>query len=296
MKKSRIKNFTFGVAILLGGTVPGVLAADKGLRNVEGEYSYYVPRHISRNQAEQIALERARIGAIAREFGTAMSMATTQTTLSQSGGSESDDFYMSASSLVKGEWVETIGSPIFSIRLENDDIVISCRVKGKARAINQAHADLDVHLLKNSTAPDAESSHFLSGDKLFLSFASPVNGYLTVYLEGANHVVYRMLPFFGEKKTSTPVEADKHYFFFASTEGDSEQYVMTAEGTEHNNVYIIFSPNEYIKPIDRSPREEQALRELSLEDFRKWIQRVQTLDPKLQVINIPIVISNPITD
>lgn len=296
MKTARIKFLALWVAMLFGWAIPGAHAADNGLKLVEGEYSYYVPRHISRNQAEQIALERARIGAIAREFGTAMSMTTTQTTLSRSGGSESDDFYMSASSLVKGEWVETIGSPVFSIRLENDDIVISCRVKGKARALNQAHADLDVHLLKNSTAPDAESSHFFSGDKLFLSFASPVNGYLTVYLEDADHVVYRMLPFFGEKKTSTPVEADKHYIFFASTEGDSEQYIMTAEGTEHNNVYVIFSPNEYIKPIDRSPREEQALRELSLDDFRKWIQRVQTLDPKLQVINLPIVISNPVTD
>ncbi len=279
----------FGAALLLGAAS----ASAKDEKTVEGEYTYYVPRHISRNQAEQIALERARIGAIAREFGTATSL-TTQTTVNQSGGSESDDFYMSASSLVRGEWVETIGSPEFSIRLENDDIVISCRVKGKARALSQARADLDVHLLRNRTSADAESSSFLSGDKLFLSFASPVDGYLTVYLEDASHVVYRMLPFFGEKKTSTPVEADRQYIFFASTEGDSEQYVMTADGTEHNTVYVVFSPNEYIKPVDRSPREEQALRELPLDDFRKWLQKAQTLDPQLQVLNLPIVVTNPV--
>lgn len=56
---------------------PAVVAAtDNKVKEVKGTYQYYVPRHIARDQAEQIALERAMIEAIAREFGTVLSLNT----------------------------------------------------------------------------------------------------------------------------------------------------------------------------------------------------------------------------
>ena len=282
-------------ALALIGAGAFALEAAPPAKDVKGQYEYYVPRHISRNQAEQIALERAMIEAVAREFGTALNMTTHQDMRSSRNG-ESEDFYQSASTLVKGEWIETTEQPKFSIRLDGDDIVVTCEVRGRARAVNRAQAHLDVHVLRNSTSDDAETNAFLDGDKLFLSFTSPVSGYLTVYLEGEDKTVFRMLPFYAEKKSTTPVEANTRYVFFASTEGDAEQYQMTSDGTEHNTLYIIFSPNEYIKPVDRSGKEEESLRQLSTGDFRKWIQKSQSLDDQLQVVVKPIVITKPIVD
>ena len=292
-------NLTCFKSLFLALTLSGVsafnLCAAPPIKDVKGEYEYYVPRHLSRNQAEQIALERAMIEAVAREFGTALNL-TTHMDMRSSRNGESEDFYQSASSLVKGEWVETTEQPRFGIRLDGDDIVITCQVRGRARAVSRAQAQLDVRVLRNSTADDAESNAFLDGDKLYLAFTSPVSGYLTVYLEGDDKTVFRMLPFYAEKSTTATVEANTRYVFFASTEGDAEQYQLTSDGTEHNTVYVIFSPNEYIKPADRSGKEEQSLRELSQGDFRKWIQKSQSLDDQLQVIVKPIVITKPITD
>lgn len=284
------------IALALAGAGAFQLHAASPLKEVKGSYEYYVPRHISRDQAEQIALERAMIEAIAREFGLALSM-NTHMDLRSSRNGEREDFYSAASTLVKGEWVETIDEPTFGIRIEGDDIVVTCEVRGKARAVNRAQAQLDIKVLRNSTSSEAETSAFLDGDKLFLEFTSPVNGYLTVYLEGEDKMVYRLLPFYAEKKSSTPVEANNRYLFFASTEGDAEQYSLSAaNGTEHNTLYVIFSPNEYFKPVDRSGKEEQSLRELNINDFRKWIQKAQSLDDQLQVVVRPIVITNPVID
>ena len=104
---------------------PAVMAAtDNKVKEVKGTYQYYVPRHIARDQAEQIALERAMIEAIAREFGTVLSL-NTQMDMRSSKKGESVDFYSTASSLVKGEWVETIGVPKFGLVIDGDDLVVA---------------------------------------------------------------------------------------------------------------------------------------------------------------------------
>ena len=275
------------------GSIQSFTAVAAATKTVKGFYRYYVPRHVSRDQAEQTALERAMIVAIANEFGTVMSQNTRLTTQSNKSG-ESVDFYSSATSLVKGEWVETIGQPKFDITLDDGEIVVSCEVSGKARGIERAQAQLDVRILRNEGGDEAESSSFLSGDKCFLAFTTPVDGYLTVYLEDEDRQVYRMLPFHSQKNTTHKVEANKRYLFFSSTAGDSEQYRLTAsKDTERNTIYVIFSPNEYVKPIDRSGAEELSLRELTSDEFRRWIEKTRSLDNQLQVIARPITISQP---
>lgn len=271
-------------------------AADRKIKEVKGSYSYYVPRHVPRDRAEQIAMERAMIEAIAQEFGTIVSM-NTQMDIRANKNGESEDFYSSASSMVKGEWLETIGAPKFGIFLDGDDIVVTCEIKGRAREVNRAQAELDVKVLRNGTGDDAESSTFLSGDKLFLAFATPVDGYLAVYLEGDDKTVYRMLPFYAESDVTRRVKANNRYLFFASTQGDEEQYELTADkDTERNTVYVVFSPNEYVKPVDRSGSEEMGLKELPVAEFRKWLDKARALDDQLQVIPRPITITKPIND
>lgn len=281
------------VAAMALAILPAMAATDNKVKNVKGEYRYYVPRHISRDQAEQIALERAMIEGIAREFGTVVSL-NTQMDMRSSKKGESVDFYSAASSLVKGEWVETVGQPKFGIMLDGDDIVITCEVQGRAREVNRAQAQLDVRVLRNSTADEAETNTFLHNDKCFLAFTTPVDGYLTVYLEDETKTVNRMLPFYNQRNSTQKVLADTRYVFFTRNEGDEEQYNLTAEkDTEHNTIYIIFSPNEFIKPVDRSSGQENGLRELSTDDFRKWLNKARALDDQLQVIPRPITISHP---
>ncbi len=292
----RINAITSLILALVAAIPAATAGSDSKTKDVKGTYQYYVPRHIARDQAEQIALERAMIEAIAREFGTVLSL-NTQMDMRSSKKGESVDFYSSASSLVKGEWVETIGEPKFGLFLDGDDIVVTCEVRGRAREVNRAQAQLDVRVLRNSTGDDAESNAFISGDKCFLAFITPVDGYLTVYLEGEDNSVFRMLPFYAQSNPTQQVKANTRYVFFASTDGDAEQYQLTAEKeTERNTIYAIFSPNEYIKPADHSGGEELSLRELSTDAFRKWLNKARALDDQLQVIPRPITISNPVEE
>lgn len=261
---------------------------------VEGEYTYYIPFNVSRDKAEQTAMQRAMVSALAKEFGTLVSEIS-QLDMRSSKDGENVDFWSSASTLVKGEWLETIDKPEFIPFIDGGDFAITCKIKGKAREISTALAELDIHIMANSTDSDAETNSFMDGDKLFMKFTSPIDGYLTVYLESEDGNVMRMLPFTDERTNSRNVEANKPYFFFVSTDGVEEQYRLNSEKQlERNNVFIVFSPNEYVKPIDYSPKEEMELRSLSSKAFRNWITKLRSADNKLQFIIKPITITGRI--
>ena len=282
----------YAIALLLAAAAGcGATSAAPKVVDVEGSYTYYIPYNVPRDRAEQIAMERAMIQALASKFGTLVSE-TTQMDMRSSKSGDNVDFWSSASTLVKGEWIETVGKPEFTPSLDGNDFVVSCKIKGKAREIEGARASLDIHILANSTAPEAETVSFKSGDKLFMQFTSPVDGWLTVYLEGADGKVFRMLPFYAQRNPAHRIEADRKYTFFVSTEGDAEQYQLTTDADiERNTLYIVFSPNEYVKPVDRSSEEELALRELPTADFRRWVTNLRLTDPKLQLVVKPITIS-----
>lgn len=282
----------YAIALLLAAAAGcGVTSAAPKVVDVEGSYTYYIPYNVPRDRAEQIAMERAMIQALASKFGTLVSE-TTQMDMHSSKSGDNVDFWSSASTLVKGEWIETVGKPEFTPSLDGNDFVVSCKIKGKAREIEGARASLDIHILANSTAPEAETVSFNNGDKLFMQFTSPVDGWLTVYLEGADGKVFRMLPFYAQRNPAHRIEADRKYTFFVSTEGDAEQYQLTTDADiERNTLYIVFSPNEYVKPVDRSSEEELALRELTTADFRRWVTNLRLTDPKLQLVVRPITIS-----
>lgn len=282
---------------------PGILAAivveiigiftlnakDK-LHDVEGKYEYYLPRNVARDKGEQTALERAMLNAMADEFGTLVSQHTLMKT-SVSDDRESLDYWSSAAASVRGEWVETIGQPQFDVRVQGDDIIITCEVRGKARPLTANKADVSVRLLRNDAL--TEDNTFADGDRILVRFASAVDGYLTIFLEDEEGMVYRMLPFYHQREGSMEVEGGRDYLLFSSTVGDAEQYQLnTAKPIERNTLYFIFSPNEYTKPIDSRSSTDTGLRELTSTAFRRWLDTRRAADASLQVVIRPISITS----
>ncbi len=259
------------------------------LREVEGWYVYYLPRNVSRDRGEQIALERAMINAVAEEFGTLLSEhARMDSRLSDKG--ETADYWSLATAATRGEWVETIGQPEFTCAMEGDDIVITCRVKGRARQAASGKADVKVTLLRNDAM--TEDNTFANGDRILMKFTSAADGYLTVFLEDEEGMVYRLLPFYSERAGSREVEGGREYLFFSSTAGEAEQYRMTASRpAERNILYVVFSPNEYIKPIDSRSSDETGLRELPSADFHRWLDARRAADPAMQVALRPLTVT-----
>ena len=190
------------------------------LKTVEAEYTYHAPENVTLEQARRTALDRAMIQALANEFGTIVTQQNSTRVENRSGQSDID-FLSIGGSEVKGEWIETIGEPIYNIRYEGNMLVVVCNVKGKAREIVSAGIDFQAKILRNGTDDKFESNQFRSGDDLYLSFQSPVSGYLAVYLVDADNQAYCLLPYRDQTDGVYPIKANQQYIFFSNEKASS---------------------------------------------------------------------------
>lgn len=255
---------------------------------VRAEYIYHAPENISLEEAKRIALERAKIQAIADEFGTIVSQSNT-TMVSNRNGESSTDFFSLGGSEVKGEWIETIGEPSYDINYEQGMLVVKAIVSGRIREIVSAQIDIKAEVLCNGTDLKFARTDFKNGDNLYLYFQSPVDGYLAVYLlDEVSQMVYCLLPYKSSSEAVTPIEHNKPYLFFSAKHaGDKvhlvDEYTMTCNSSvERNTIYVIFSPNEFAKANSYNV-EELLPQELSFEEFQKWLIRGRVKD-KVMVV------------
>lgn len=260
------------------------------MEKVHGEYTYHVPENVTLDEGKRTALERAKIQALADAFGTFVSQ-NNSTVVKNENGKSSVDFLSIGGSNVKGEWIETIGEPIYNIFYESDMLVIKVEVDGKAREVKGVGIDCETKLLCNGTELKFESNEFKDGDDLYLYFKSPSNGYLAVYLLDENaQEVFCLLPYKNSGDPTFKVVHDKPYIFFSSNNADEspndvDEYTMTCEHpVERNTIYVIFSPNMFAK-ANAEEMDEGLPRQLSLKDFQKWLAIVRSKDTNIQVIN-----------
>ena len=177
--------------LLLLGIVPVVA---QRVETVRGEYSYHAPENISLDRAKTIAVERARLKAIADTFGTEISQTNISTISSKNNQSE-NTFQSLGSSEVKGDWLEDIDTPEIAIRYESSMLVVTAKVHGKVRERMNTDLDLQIKVLCNGI----ESSNFKDRDQLAVDFKTPVKGYLSIYLLDDNtSTAFCLLPYENE--------------------------------------------------------------------------------------------------
>ena len=262
---------------------------------VRAEYIYHAPENISLEEAKRIALERAKIQAIADEFGTIVSQSNT-TLVSNRNGESSTDFFSLGGSEVKGEWIETIGQPSYDISYEQNMLVVKVTVSGRIREMISAQIDFKAEVLCNGTDLKFARTDFKNGDDLYLYFQSPIDGYLAVYLlDEVSQMVYCLLPYKSSSEAVIPIEHDKPYIFFSAKHaGDKahlvDEYTMTCNSSvERNTIYVIFSPNEFAKANSNNV-EELLPQELSFEEFQEWLSKGRKRDKDMNVNAKSIII------
>lgn len=256
------------------------------MKTVEGEYTYHAPENVTLENAKRIALDRSKIQALADVFGTIVSQ-TNITRMENRNGSSDVNFLSVSESEAKGEWIETIGEPQYDISYEQGMLVVKASVKGRAREIISAQIDIKAKVLRNGTDDKFESDEFRDGDDLYLSFVSPVSGYLAVYLVDAEKKAYCLLPYRSQTDGIYKVAANHRYVFFNIKEALPQEspyvdeYVMTgSHSPEYNQIYVIFSPQPFAKAADNAVAEALP-RELWLEDFRKWLVKSRKMDANM---------------
>ncbi len=274
--------------------LPETLSAQK-VKRVSGDYTYYAPNHISLDAAKQIALERVKVQLIANEFGTYIGSSSI-TRLENTNGESNVQTLSLAGSEVRGEWIETIGDPIYEIAYQDGMLAVKVTISGRIREITSASIDIKTKVLKNGTDDRFESGEFRIGDALYLSFQSPVDGYLTVYLYDGSETVYCLLPYQSQSSGQIKIKADKRYVFFSPEDdiqpGIVDAYVMTCAGEmELNRIYVIFSPHLFTKALTSEKHDVTLPKMLPFADFQKWLGkcRKQDLDMTLNIKDITIL-------
>lgn len=259
--------------------------------SVTASYTYYAPENVSLEDAKQTSLERAKIQCIADHFGTVVSQSTSTVVSNQNGQSETSMFSMGGSEL-KGEWVETTQDPLYDVQFQQGMLVVKVTVKGKIKEIVQKDYNLSIKVLRNGTDAKNEQYVFLDGDDMFLSFSSPMNGFLAVYLlDAANKTAYCLLPYRNSPVGSWPIIRDHEYLFFsAKTDKDADEYTMTCTGEkEFYQMVLLFSTHNFVK-AQTMDADAQMPRELSYPDFIKWVAKMRNKDNELSVVRKEITI------
>lgn len=265
---------------------------------VSATYTYYAPETMSVEEAKRVALDRAKIQAIADEFGTIVSQSTS-TVITNKNGESDTQFFALGGSDVKGEWIETIGNPEYQLKFENHFLIVECSVKGKAREIVSAKIEFEAKTLRNGTELRFGDVYFRDGDDLYLYFQSPINGYLAVYLlDELSQTVYCILPYKAQTFSAYPVLANKEYVMFSRKEADKserpivDEYTLSCENDkEFNTLYTLFSPSLIGKRNGFDDSIEDKPDNISFKDFKSWLSKTLSKDSNIQFQEINISIS-----
>lgn len=289
IRKINFKDLTLSLALLL---IPGsLLAAD--IVSVKGESTFYDDGTHSKVECERLALEQARIDALAKKFGTVVSQDILQTDRVQ-GNREKNDFLSLSSTEVRGEWVADEGDPIYTYDHDaNANLIVTCVIKGKAKAIDNEAVQFNSQVLRNGTDSRNADINFKDGDSMFLDFQGSDDGYLAVFLEDEQKQVYQLLPYVNDQKTRIPVKKGTRYVFFSPDFGLRgelvDELILTASyNTEYNRVYVLFSPEQFSAPVMN--REPGNLPWMKADDFTKWLVRTRKNDPKMGMKAMNLII------
>lgn len=275
------------IYMLLGLAVLPCFAANDIVR-VSATYEYISdnPRETP-EQAEKTAFDRAKQKALEDKFGVDVASVTNTFVVNSAKESQHNTFALGGTS-VRGEWIETLKEQVIDKQFTNGFWVVKVKVEGRAR--NYATEKADIQFTPIKDIQDLESPvTFRDGNDIFLRFSSPVAGHLCVYLVDESQNAYCLLPYMTQQTGSQPIEANKEYVFFSTAfDRSAQEYTLTCErASEQNALYVVFSPNDFIKAADKQGgknfRDEQLPRELTYEAFLKWLTRIQTKDPQLVV-------------
>ncbi len=242
-------------------------------------------------QAKINAFVAAKQKALEERFGLDVSKITNTLQINRNDGKEvksSSNVFSVGEVAVRGEWIETISEQVLSQSYVNGFWVVKVRVDGRARNYSTEKADIQYTFLKDVDDMDAPVA-FRDGSDLFLRFISPVAGQLCVYLVDETQNAYCLLPYMNNQTGSQRIDANKEYIFFSTKyDNDADEYTLNCERSlEHNAIYLVFSPNDFTKAVDKQGgknfRDEQLPRELTYEALMKWLAKNQTCDENMVV-------------
>lgn len=239
----------------------------------EGTYSYTFSKSISLEEGEARAVENAVIMALADKFGTNV---TSQSLMEMSN--DYDRFMQLSQLAVKGKLVKHIKQPKVSEPVFKDNLIsVDVTVCFYAQPIEHAPIEFKAIPLRNGTEDVYEAQNYIAGDRFYMSFTTPKNGYVAVFFDDGKNVTC-MLPYVANDNSPFYAKKNKRYLFFTD-DNDTYNFVCGAE-PEINYLHVVYSPNKFING--------DLVRDMSSKDLQKWLGNRRSYDEELEVESIMI--------
>lgn len=264
---------------------------------VTAAYTYYAPESMSVDEAKHIALHRAKAEAIAGEFGSTVTQLNTVVTATVNEKADTR-LYSEGGSEVKGEWIETISEPVYTVTYDKGVLMVSVTARGLIREMDSTAPDIEICTYRNGLSPNDETEAYRDGDDFYMSVRASTDGYMVAYLlDEKARTVYRLLPYQQVSDGNVKLEAGQLYIFFSTEGADAvsrsviDSYTMECEGSvEFNRLYVLFSES----PVMISGGEDRGGEDMPFEldegRFHKWLLKKRS-SPGMRVVERALKIS-----
>ncbi len=259
-------------------------------------------------QAQEMALQQAKIDGIERVFGRVI-INGNSTYLQNKSVNKSvetkSSFAFFSDSFVKGEWVRNTSEPIFTFQNLNGEQWLKVKVAGIVREIESGPITFKLNTL-NCEKVSCITEIYRNDQDFYVQFKSPENGFLALYLDDPSlGETSRILPYQNSQlyQGAIPIQRNKEYVFFSkkldqlNEIGAVDELVFKLSrgvDSEQYKLFILFSPEPFSTPLvedkshlflDRSMLNRGILLPKSMESskFQEWLQKVRINKRKLQV-------------
>ncbi len=255
--------------------------------DVHGTYTYVVSDNdnITLREAKHKCIELAKAEAIKNEFGVMITSDVIDTNVETNGEAASSYFWENTVAMAKGDWLGNTKPHEVTVSYENEKLKFTANVWGKAREIIQAKVDLKWDILKDGKDKKVVTTSFISGERIFIRFRSPSDGYVAIYLIEGDDNTSCLLPYRKDPIGKFRIKSGKEYLFFDKDEDPQASFykLTTKYETEANQLVVIYSPNPFTKCSDITG-DARHPNSLSTHDFQKWLLNCQRADRSMVVV------------
>lgn len=279
MKKTIALIFLFGCWFS-----QGIMAQRTAL--IHGTYVYEVSDNdnITLKDAKRKCIELAKAKAIKDEFGEMITSDVIDSNVETNGESTSSYFWENTVAMAKGDWLQDTQEPEIRVEYINGKLVFTAEVWGEAAEIIQAKTELECIVQKDDDGKRIGTAQFNNGERIYMKFRAPADGFLAVYLIVGDDEANCLLPYRKDADGKFPISGGKNYNLFDKEQDPTAvSYKMTTKREmEDNQLVIIYSPNSFVKcnDVSRDPRHPNII---NTHDFQKWLLRCQRQDRDMVV-------------
>ncbi|MBX2843014.1 MAG: DUF4384 domain-containing protein [Flammeovirgaceae bacterium] len=266
-------------------------------------------------EIKQRVIDLAKIDALEKTFGKVIVQGTnTYIENINTGEKAATNTQMNviANSMVRGEFVEENVTKLewFLRDRENptgmkQELWILCEIEGKAREMKEADVAFEAKTMNCINPGSCNTEVYHNNERVYLNFQTPVNGYLSVYMQdNEDGIIYRLFPYSkmsGDYESAVPVQADLNYILFSEQHHktlfpDVSRSILdpisayTTKEQLFNRIFVVFSPDPYNKPLLDVNHAAGGIKTMDTEKFHQWLNKNKARNTNFQTSNIDIII------